>query len=364
MNVQFYKGISDANAATGRNASGSGYIPNGSITFTNERHIWVKEADNKAYQYGGTEKMGTGSSSVAVGGIDKNYNYSNKSVADVVKDLLSAATYAPKFTDATGGKILLTGNDNSTITYILANNTKLPNADNIVLSSANSASAGFTNSLVYGGSASLTKSLSSGNWGADVTSRGSYTISGTTTFAAGADTVKDSAGNKTNFTSNNETTRLSDAKINTNIDANTYVIKSITKTPESLTLQYALPIYCFQGLNADNTRKSISPNESISYTGNRYSFNVGDVIADKNSVTRETKLTFVVPSSYTSVKIQTKDPTKDGTVSNDDHWFDQPYLSTTSTIKIGNVTYTEYTYNIPLDYKQGATKWRLAFTIQ
>lgn len=58
MNVSFYKGISDKYAKIGRNANGTGYIPNGAVTFSTEGHIWVKDANGSATQYGGSGDEG------------------------------------------------------------------------------------------------------------------------------------------------------------------------------------------------------------------------------------------------------------------------------------------------------------------
>lgn len=343
MNVQFYKGISDANAATGRNASGSNFIPDGSITFTNERHIWVKEANGTAYQYGGSEddeKVEVTNTGVSVGGVGLNEDLSNLSAADVLKKIFNPE-YAPKYTAYSAGSV--TGSD----TYAVG--SVMPAKSSFTITGARAASAKAGTYTANGGTVTQSINDNSGAWNNDgsgktINTRSAITISGSVNIAQGTDVVKSTAGKATNKTASNETTLLSDATVNSEITTGNVFKEHNGLTPSPATVYFAYPIY-MDGVAFD-----------LNFSATQYT---SDAVNDQDANNSSTWHYFEVPSRYNNVTVKTENPTKEGVYDVDTNLKEYG-----SEIKHGDQTYKMYRFEeTRKNPATGKLKFRLTFNI-
>lgn len=269
-----------------------------------------------------------------VGELDAGTDITGKTALEVLGMMLDAE-YAPRWIDATaslsGGTTLCVGD-------------AIPSAASFVASGTAAMAVGKT--TARGGEPTDTKSVDSNtlaadgakaDFGAVVVRRGVATIRLSRAYSAGTEQVVTSKGNATNKTAANATTKLVNAAVNANVDADTFIIRRITKAATQ-TVNFALPIYI------DETQ------QTLSYTAAEYSKT--KAIAAGDNIMLE------VPSSYTNVKVAYFDSVAQS-------WVDITYncVQTSETKMIGannvSVAYTRLVYAEVV----GERPYRITFNI-
>lgn len=269
-----------------------------------------------------------------VGELEAGTNLEGKTALQIL-GLMLDAEYAPRWIDATaslsGGTTLCVGD-------------AIPSAASFVASGSAAMAVGKT--TARGGDPTDAKSVDSNtlaadgakaDFGAVVVRRGVATIRLSREYSEGTEQVVTSKGNATNKTATNTTTKLSNATVNANIDASTYLIRSITKSATA-NVNFALPIFVD------------AAQQSLSYTAAEYSKT--KVIAAGDNIM------FEVPSSYTNVKVAYFDSVAQA-------WVDitSSCVQTSAPKMVGannvSVDYTSYVYS----EVAGSRPYRITFNI-
>lgn len=275
----------------------------------------------------------------AIGGLPAGYEPSNKSLVNIMSDMLYPE-YAPQWIAASlvfkynnsEGPILISVGDDAPTTV---------NSDyTIQVAPADALWGTGNNEHATGGTGTTTLSGSGGSVSGNViTGRGKTYITATTAFAAGTDAVKSNKLNNTNKTAANlNTTLLSEAAVNSKIDGSSYVIKADS-------VQKVIEFHACYPVFINGTE------QSLSYTATSYS-------ADLPAIASGSSITFACPTSYTNKTIEYYDNVAQ-------QWVNITALCTSATANknIGTnsyaVSYTTFTYSEVV----GARKYRISFTI-
>lgn len=346
--VKFARGMSEEQALQGLNKDGN-ILPAGSIMFTREGNIYVKEENGDIKPYGGDSgdvMEADRTTVVSVGKLaNKTTIYKDDSALDILKKILFA-TYYPYIKQAPSANI----NYTSTVDYdAVANNATIPDgyvdsvnryviADGTVKIKCVTSIGRITKPLIVGcenrtnitgGSSDIFTIDGSQNTPANdesafvtVSNVQTYTVStaseshtvGNATFASDSTIIKDSEGeNATKYGLNDTNTKetavanLNNMSDNTTYfagnDSDGYSIKSITVTPtatgnRSIDVYGYLPIYVNKGINidVDNVVSNILSESKRKLVDTA---NIDYVILDNNAISPSNTNVRIVNPEYT-----------------------------------------------------------------
>jgi hypothetical protein len=269
-----------------------------------------------------------------VSGLEAGTDIGGKTALEVL-DMMLCAEFAPRWVDASVAISI------GTTIYSVGDN--VPGASAFSVSGSPASAIGKTTAT--GGSGTDTKTVAantmaegsaSATFGSGIVKRGALTVNISREYAAGSTQVVTTNGNPTNKTANNNTTKISAATVNANIDAQTFIIKAISRT-NSVDIYFAYPIYIdgnAQALSYNGT--SNSKTKAIAAGGN---------------------ITFDVPAIYTGVKVEYYDSVTRS-------WVVITCAVTDVTKTIGSnslsVAYKRYTYA----EVSGSREYRISYTPQ
>lgn len=243
-------------------------------------------------------------STAAIGGIPAGTtaeSLNNKSVNEVL-DMLLYPEYAPQFVDAT---INFTSNFTSPVEV----GKSCPTLAQCTATGSTAYAKGGSN-VAHGGEGTNTFTLSGSNtWGGKVTEPTTVTVTATRSYAEGTEVVKTNKGNKTQKASTDATTLLSNASVNSNINA-TYNIKPITKS-DNKKITFVYSVYASTATAGTLTKQAISTDKTRIFT-----LKAGVSL-------------IAVPAACTNVKIE-----KEGL----GQWFAETYTTSDVELAIGDNT--------------------------
>lgn len=179
------------------------------------------------------------STGLTIGGLSKGSDIRNKSLMEVLDGFLYPE-YLPKFIDASDP--ILNFNGSSTRTFEVG--TILPNLNQFNSFPGSPAVAIAGDYIIYGGNGICNNitynNTAGGELGAATSTKGNCIFSVICNYSAGAELIKTSKGNNTQYTSSNTDTLVangSDASKTKQID-NGWVLKEITGKKASITFNY------------------------------------------------------------------------------------------------------------------------------
>lgn len=346
--VKFARGMSEAQALQGLNKDGN-VLPAGSIMFTTEGNIYVKEENGTIKPYGGDSgdvMEADRTTVVSVGNLANKTTITEGASALTILEKILFATYYPYIKQAPSANIQYTsiadydaetnnatipnGYVNSETRYVIADGTVKVRCITSISRVTKPLIVGCENRTnITGGSASAFNIDNSASTPANDTSDfvtvsnvQTYTVStaskshtvGNATFNSDSTIIKDSEGeNATKYGLNDKNTKetavanLSNLSDNTTYfegnDTDGYTIKSITVTPtaigdRSVDVYGYLPIYVNKGINID-VDNVVSNILSESKRKLVKSANINYVVLDNNAISPTNTNIRIVDPEYT-----------------------------------------------------------------
>lgn len=248
-----------------------------------------------------------------------------------IKTYLSTE-YAPRWTDAT-----------CSISCTKAGISTLMEIGSAKPTASDFSASGSPASAVSAASTATGGALSSSTITITTSTATSFVAQARRVYNAGTSQVKTSKGNPTNKTASNATTDISSASVNSNIDASTFIIKSITKTA-TYSIVYVYALYANSANIGTVAKLALSSGSSV-----EISF---------PSESSSAKHCFDLPTGYALAKVEIFN-----TFSNNyENYAMSNFAVTAVTHKDASgtdVNYKRYTRN---DGVNGASKFRITFT--